>query len=151
MSDDFKPKLSLGSVSLNLNAEDIVSQNIANTFVLKTPLNNAEILFCEKKEKEARTDAYEEKKIELLGEINFKLESLDDIVLLLSKSVNYQEETLELLKEIFSIGAAPDKETAHARYQKVIDKINKTAEVIESANTLGGLASRIYNTTLLLL
>lgn len=106
-------------------------------------------------EKAAEENAYKEKKIalteeqnELLRDIKTSLKGIDDIVLLLSRSVNQQEETLDLLRDVFLIGTSPDEETAHSRYQKVKSKIKEVVEDYETANTLIGLAKSVYITAI---
>ena len=83
----------------------------------------------------------------LLEDINNKLEGLDEIIRLLIQSTSHQKEILELLNETFSIGTAPDEETALSRYEKVEGKINRLAEVYESAKSLIGLAKYVYAIT----
>lgn len=100
-----------------------------------------------REEREKKNMLLNEKSTELLEEINTKLGGLDEIIRLLVQSTTHQKEILELLNEVFSIGTAPDQETALSRYEKVEGKINKLAEVYESAKSLIGVAKYIYTMT----
>ena len=173
MDDGFKRNVSIVNTGLNLkvNIPNNVMNSIAPEFALKKTIDNIipdfslkklapresinrsvpddmiktfEKLHRERIEKEARETAYAEEKLVLLRDISSSLKGLDDVVYLLSKSVNKQEETLELLTEIFSIGVSSDEETAHSRYQKVKSKINNAMSDVESAKKLVGLAKYIY-------
>lgn len=140
MYDDFKFKLNIKDALAN--QVRAVTHNVPNNHKkLEEAIRRKQ---DELKEREKRRNEYEQKNIELLTEMNDSLKNIDDIVYLLSKSVDHQEETLELLTEIFSIGTAPDKEIALSRFQKVYDKINTINEHAETFKNFMGLATQVY-------
>lgn len=137
MSDGFKPlKIDLSGISFN----HLPRINPTNNDLEKA----AKEIWRNKQEEKEEVIAYREEKLELLRDIKTSLEGLDDVVYLLSRSVSQQEETLELLTEVFSIGTSPDEETAQSRYQKVKDKIHEVVDDAEAVKTLVGLAKYIY-------
>ncbi len=125
----------------NLNINNLLND-------LRTQERNLQRAVEEKEARENKKVALSEEQNELLRDINTSLKGIDDIVLLLSRSVNQQEETLNLLKDVFAIGASPDEKTAHSRYQKVKSKIKETVEDYETANVLIGLAKSVYVTAI---
>ena len=150
MSDNFRPKIDISGV--NFRQGPLINDGTDDIMRISRSIQR------EKEEERERYIAYNERniaineeKVELLRDIKSSLKGLDDVVYLLSRSVSHQEETLELMKGIFSIGTAPDEETAHSRYQSVKKKIHEITDDVESAKTLITLAKYIYTTAIGLL
>lgn len=98
-----------------------------------------------------KTQEYQQKSLEMLQSINENTANLYTMVELISKSNDKQDELIALMTEVLSLAKAKSKEEADTLFKKIMNKINDTADTVESMIKIVGWATTVYNMVLPLL
>lgn len=98
-----------------------------------------------------KTQAYQQKSLEILQSINENTANLYTIVELISQSNDKQDELISLITEVLSLAKAKSKEEADTMFKKIMGKINDTADSVDSIIKIVGWATTVYNMVLPLL
>ena len=98
-----------------------------------------------------KTQEYQKKSLEVLQSINENTANLYTMVELISRSNDKQDALISLITEVFSLAKAKSKEEADTLFKKIMDKINDTADSVDSIIKIVGWATTVYNMVLPLL
>lgn len=98
-----------------------------------------------------KTQEYQQKSLEILKSINENTANLYTMVELISQSNDKQDELISLMTEILSLAKAKSKDEADTLFKKIMNKINNTADSVESMIKIVGWATTVYNMVLPLL
>ncbi|MFB0841802.1 hypothetical protein [Paenibacillus oleatilyticus] len=103
------------------------------------------------RENHSLDEKYHIEMINILQKIEENTASIRAIVELLQNNSDRQEQILELLKEVISLGTVKSKEEADSVFQKTLTKIQGLGGTVESVQTLIGFLNTVYNSTITLL
>lgn len=98
----------------------------------------------EQKEFERRKkEAYDQEVLQTLKNIESNTVGLNEVIPLLSKSLDNQEDVLNYLKEALSISASKTKEEAEGKWRTVMNKAAQITTDVETIQKLHGFANTI--------
>lgn len=98
-----------------------------------------------------KTQAYQQKSLEVLQSINENTANLYSIIELINQNTDTQDELIALLSEVLSLAKAKSKKEADNLFKKIMGKINDTTKNVDSMIKIVGWATTIYNMVLPLL
>lgn len=98
-----------------------------------------------------KTQEYQKKSLEVLQSINENTANLYTMIELISKSNDKQDELISLMTDVLSLAKAKSKEEADTLFKKIMNKINDTADSVDSIIKIVGWATTVYNMVLPLL
>lgn len=95
-----------------------------------------------------KTQEYQKKSLEVLQSINENTANLYTMIELISKSNDKQDELISLMTDVLSLAKAKSKEEADTLFKKIMNKINDTADSVDSIIKIVGWATTVYNMVL---
>ncbi|MBP1934869.1 hypothetical protein [Ammoniphilus resinae] len=98
-----------------------------------------------KQEKIRKDEEYKQSVLSALQGIEKNTANLSDMVLLLQKNEEKQEEVFKLLVQILEIAKSPNKKEAESKYRKVMTEIGKFRGDIETAAQLFNFAKTTWD------
>jgi ABC-type bacteriocin/lantibiotic exporter with double-glycine peptidase domain len=90
-------------------------------------------------------EAYKRAVLQTLKNIESNTVGLKEVIPLLSKSMDNQEELLNYLKEGLSISASQTKEEAESKWRSLMNKATKLNSDVETIQKLQGFANTILS------
>ncbi|MGQ7056861.1 hypothetical protein, partial [Bacillus cereus group sp. BceL245] len=96
------------------------------------------------KEKEDRTEQYNQSVLRTLEKIEQNTGNLYQIVQLLNTQTDKQDTIIELLTEVLAISTSVTKEEAEGKYRSVMKKITTVTEDVETIQKLSGFAQMVF-------
>jgi len=98
-----------------------------------------------------KTQEYQQKSLEVLQSINENTANLYTMVELINQNNEKQDELIALMTEVLSLAKAKNKAEADSLFKKIMEKINNTADSVDSMIKITGWATTVYNMVLPLL
>ena len=92
-----------------------------------------------------KTQAYQQKSLEVLQSINENTANLYTMVELINQNNEKQDELLALMTEILSLAKAKSKADAQTLFKKIMGKINDTTDNVDTMIKIVGWATAVYN------
>lgn len=92
-----------------------------------------------------REEKYKDEMLQTLKNIEANTTGLNEIVSLLSGSVEKQDEILEFLKDSLAIGASENREEAESKLRKMMNKATTLSTDIETIQKLSSFATTVFN------
>ncbi|EJS11220.1 hypothetical protein CQ058_21530 [Bacillus sp. MYb56] len=128
---------------------EIVSKKTTNPLALKTvgkSITNEMLneMITLQKEKEHRTEQYNQSVLRTLEKIEQNTGNLYQIVQLLNTQTDKQDTIIELLTEVLAISTSATKEEAEGKYRSVMKKITTVTEDVETIQKLSGFAQMVF-------
>jgi len=95
-------------------------------------------------EEQRKMNANQQESLRVLQNIEENTANLYNIVDLIQKSHEQQDEIISIITEILTIATAKNKEEAQSMYRKVMDRITQTIDDVETLAKIAGYAAIVW-------